>query len=208
MTHSQHRRGDPESLKNDYVVLTMVAKGFNEKGAPEKLKKILDIFYEQSPANLGDIRTGSLCQKIAFEKIRKRVSGSATHAVFTSLDTVKGVMKSLRKANLGISVVVSGRFDDVFSAAKEVSLCPNSVGISLGIWGATDLLPSEDILQIITMCGHGMVSKNLVSNFIDKIQEGKMTPQEAGEELGRGCICGVFNPVRAAELLGKMAYGS
>ena len=205
MTHTQHRRGGEESLKEDYVILTMVAKGHNDKVASEKLKKILDIFYEHDPVNLGDCRTGSLCQKMVFEEIRSRVTDSATHAVFTSMDVVKKVMKDLKEEDFGISIVVSGIFDDVIEGTKDVNLQPNSVGISLGVWGMTDLLPSEDVMEVITMCGHGMVSTKLVDRLVGRIRAGKTTPKRAARELGRACVCGIFNPIRGAEILEKMA---
>ena len=41
MTHSLHRRGAPETLENDYVLLVTPAVGINHVGSKEKLQKIL-----------------------------------------------------------------------------------------------------------------------------------------------------------------------
>ena len=40
MTHTAHRSGELESLQNDFVFLMMSAKGFNDKEATPKFKKI------------------------------------------------------------------------------------------------------------------------------------------------------------------------
>ncbi|MCS7365922.1 MAG: hypothetical protein NDF54_10830 [archaeon GB-1867-035] len=59
MTHSLHRLGDYENLRNDYVVLVMSAKGFNDKGSAVKLKRALELSFKYNPVNYGDIKTGN-----------------------------------------------------------------------------------------------------------------------------------------------------
>jgi len=90
---------------------------------------------------------------------------------------------------------------------KEVGLSPHTVNHSLGIHGKTERLPNENILEIITMCGHMMVSPNLVKEMIKEINEGKITHEEAAKELSKLCECGIFNPYRTEKLLRKMADG-
>lgn len=207
MTHTAHRLGSKESLACDYVVLVISARGFNEKGCTPRLQRALEILNRHNPANLGEVKTGSIYRdNSSFDKIRGKITDtSVIHAVYTDLDHLKEVIRELKEADLGLSVVVSGVFRDVFCAAKEVGLKPHTVGISLGVMGNTDLLPSDDVLAITTMCGHGMVSPALVRKLVDDIRAGAITPEAAGRELARACVCGIFNPVRAAKLLAVMA---
>jgi hypothetical protein len=41
--------------------------------------------------------------------------------------------------------------------------------------------------------------------MVDAVVEKRLAPEQAGRELGRLCPCGVFNHIRAAEELEKMA---
>ncbi|MBW2443842.1 MAG: hypothetical protein JRH12_25460, partial [Deltaproteobacteria bacterium] len=53
MTHTLHRRGTKESLKNDYVLLVTAASGINHVGSLDKLRKVLEVIWEVGPANVG-----------------------------------------------------------------------------------------------------------------------------------------------------------
>jgi len=55
------------------------------------------------------------------------------------------------------------------------------------------------------MCGHGLVSTNLVNSVVEEIKAGTKTPEDAAKELTPQCACGIFNPARAAKLLAAMA---
>jgi hypothetical protein len=213
MTHTLHRSGDRESLKNDYVFLTMASREYNMKGAAPKLKRIAEIFAKYNPVNMGDMSSGqplTMARGASPEEIISKISDrSIVHAVYTDIETVKKVLKELKEAEIGMSVVVSGIFDEVFCACKEASISgPFAVDISLGIMGKTQLLPKEEILNITTMCGHGMISKHLVIHLIEKIKRGEITVDEAAKELAKQCVCGVFNPVRAAKLLEEIIKNS
>jgi hypothetical protein len=50
-----------------------------------------------------------------------------------------------------------------------------------------------------------MVSPSLVKRLVEPIKKGEITIEEAARELSKQCACGIFNPSRAAELLGAMA---
>jgi hypothetical protein len=45
----------------------------------------------------------------------------------------------------------------------------------------------------------------LVQSLIDEIKAGERSAEDAGKELARVCECGIFNPVRAAELLRELS---
>jgi hypothetical protein len=49
-----------------------------------------------------------------------------------------------------------------------------------------------------------MIAPNLVKRMIIKLKRGRLTPYEAAIELAKPCICGIFNPERAAHLLERM----
>ena len=57
------------------------------------------------------------------------------------------------------------------------------------------------------MCGHGMVSFNLVREGIEDARRGWITAEKAAERWAEPCVCGIFNPVRATRLLRWVASG-
>ena len=61
----------------------------------------------------------------------------------------------------------------------------------------------EEVLEVLTMCGHGMISKNLVAKAIDQVKRGKKTPHEAAVMVAQPCVCGIFNVSRAEKLFSK-----
>lgn len=207
MTHTLHRQGTPENLQNDYVVFTMSAKSHNEVGSAAKMQEFLRITRRHRPVNMGDMKTGNWFQ-VEPEKIETRVQDtSVVHAVFTDIDTVAAVIKELQEADLGLSVVVSGLLGPVRKTCRNLGMtpAPHTVEHSLGVWGKVELLPGKEVLEISTMCGHGMVAFGLIEEAVADVKVGRSTPEEAARKLAGPCVCGIFNPVRAAALLKKMA---
>ena len=60
MTHTLHRSGTEESLKEDYVFLLMPAFGINNTGCGPKLRKFLEIALRYNPVNIGDAKRGNM----------------------------------------------------------------------------------------------------------------------------------------------------
>ena len=203
MTHSLHRRGTAESLSGDYVVLSLPAVGINDDGHDPKLLEFLRIALRHNPVNIGQINLGNMYSH-TIEEVLDAAHG-IVHAVFTNPETVSEVLKELKEAGLGMSVVVSGIFEKVDECAEKAGLQHHTANFSLGIWGKTEKLPNNDILEVTTMCGHAMVSANLVTTMVDEIKAGRKTPEEAAKVLTPQCACGIFNPTRAAKLLAAMA---
>ncbi len=201
MSHTLHRRGTRESLKKDFVLFAMSAKGINEVGSNTKLKRFLEILSEYGPVNVGDMRTGNSFITSQQEIVNKTRDTSIVHGVFDNRESLIKAMKALKDEDLGISVIVSGLFDEIQECCKQAGVKRHTCETSLGIWGKTERLPDEDILRFTTMCGHGQVPFNLVRKMIADIKEGKRTVQEAAVELAKPCQCGVLNPNRAAEML-------
>lgn len=206
MTHTLHRTGTAESLKGDYVVLAMSSRGLNEKGAATKLAEVLRILSKFDPINMGDMRTASIFNKERKSLVEGVTDTSIVHAVFGDISTVENALKALKEANLGMSVVVSGLFDEIASVCRKIGLKPHTVNISLGIWGRTDLLPKEsEIMDIVTMCGHAMISRGLVRKLAKDVKSQKITAEEAAKTLARACTCGIFNWKRGSQLVESLA---
>ncbi|MFQ6127080.1 MAG: hypothetical protein ACE5R6_21090 [Candidatus Heimdallarchaeota archaeon] len=208
MTHTHHRRGDKTSLEGDYVLLAMTARGFNDQGTAPKLKRILEIFAKYNPVNMGNMTAEqSLCMARGAcieEIIRKTSSKGIIHAVYASKESAQYALKEIKEADLGISIVTTGIFEEVFHMADELGIKqPRTVNLSLDILGNTKRLPSEPVLEILTMCGHSLVSKQLIEQQLKRLRARKTTVQQAAAELAKQCVCGIFNPVRAEHLLEK-----
>lgn len=205
MTHTLHRQGTIDNLIQDYCVLAIPAKGYNSEGSGSKLQTIKEILLKYNPVNFGDIKRGNMYNPGLDYVTAATEDGTVVHAVYKDQDTLVKVLRNLKEANTGISIVVSGLFEHVANCCRQAGLTRHTIEYSLGVHGATHLLPEKPILEITTMCGHGMVSFNLVRRMVREIETGKRTPEDAARELARQCICGVFNPARAAQLLAKLA---
>ncbi len=205
MTHTLHRRGTRESLNRDYIFLCMAAKGINEEGADDKMREFLRIVIKHNAVNIGDMRTGNIFCCNPEEIISKVTSTSIVHGVFTDPAVVAKVMKSLKNANLGMSVVVSGPFSSVEELCKKTGIKPHSVDYSAGIWGKTEKLAKPELLECTTMCGHAMISANLDEDIVKRIKAGVINARQGSIEMGKVCCCGIYNPVRAERILRKLA---
>lgn len=201
MTHTLHRRGTPESLSRDYPVMMLRAVGFNDAGYLLKCQEFLRIAARHNPVNLASEMKGNIFE-FSLEEIIADARGDS-FAVFADPADLTACLAELHEADLGLSVVVSGDFETVQRCFRDAGLQQHTANFSLGIVGKTELLPDERILEIVTMCGHGMVHPKLVKTMVNEIHAGRMTPESAARLLAMNCTCGVFNPVRAAELLSK-----
>ena len=106
-----------------------------------------------------------------------------------------------RPNEIGISIVVSGLIGEVFNIAKEIDLKPHTVFLSLGIHGNKELLPDEKVLEITTMCGHGLVATKLAETTMRKVKQGRLSADEGAKLLAQPCPCGIFNTDRCQNLL-------
>ena len=202
MSHSLHRRGDPEELKNDYVILVTSVKGVNSCDAKPKIKEIIDMMWDVGPSNTGSNETGSMLSGVTPELIKKNlISVPRARVYYYGKEKVWKVVENLREMDTGFSVVVQGPREDIEKEAKERGLHPHSVNLSLDIWGRRDKLPSEDVLEIVTMCGHGLIGAPLVEYVFEKVKSGKMTPEQGIKKLAAPCVCGFFSPERGLKIL-------
>jgi len=206
MTHTLHRRGSEADLQEDFVMLIMPAKGFNLEGSEEKMQQIFEVLshFEKDLTNFGNARVGN-SHRTDMETLKKS-NNRIAHAVFKDKETLKACLKELKEKDFGISIVISGLYDVTEKICEELGIgVPHTVEHSLETHGRTDKLPEQNTLEIVTMCGHAMVSPNLVTHLLGEIEAGKKTFEEAADILSERCDCGIFNPYRAAKILRKMA---
>jgi hypothetical protein len=204
MTHTLHRKGDINSLKTDFVLIVLPDKNVNIAGSAEKMRQFLDVFSRRKAGivNYGNCSTGN-SNRFSLEDLKKE-KNQILNVVFKDREELKACLQEIKDRDFGISIIISGVYQEVAEICKETGLSPHTVGLSLGIYGKTEKLPDEEILDITTMCGHHMVSHHLVNKMIREIKNRKKTLEEAATELSRQCICGAFNPHRAEKLLVRM----
>jgi hypothetical protein len=202
MTHSLHRQGKSESLKDDFVLLCTPAKGVNANGAGKKLKKILRIILEEGPANIGFYGIGSVADGLETEAVIASLDDtSRLRCCFDDRDKLAAAVEKIKKGNFGLSIVISGGISEVQDLARELALTPHTIHLSCGILGDTDCLPDEPVLELSTMCGHGLISHRLASTIIQKTRAGVLDIEKAVAILRKPCTCGIFNPTRARGIL-------
>jgi hypothetical protein len=216
MTNTLHRYGDAKSFEDDYVVFAIPCKGKNDEGAVEKLEKFLSICLKHHPVNTGNSDfggyrpAGNLGPGVHWKRdaqpdhlaVVEGVHRTATAAaVFDSRANAEACLRELIGADLGLSVNVSTSVDGAKNLAASCGITRHSVEYSLGFDDSHDLLPDRKVLELSTMCGHGMVSADLAKKMLDMVREGRRSPKNAAVTLARFCPCGVYNPARAKRLL-------
>lgn len=205
MTHTLHRRGSEESLRDDFVVFAIAAQSVNAKGCSPKFEEFFDIVRKYNPSNMGDMKKGNMLVLGEEAVGSNMMDNSIVHAVFNDEETVTAVLKDLKKADLGLSIVVSGIIHSIDQCCKKNGMHMHTVERSLGIWGKKELLPEEPILEVSTMCGHGMIPFKLVDKMADDISKGKIKVKDAARIIAKQCVCGVVNVPRVERILSMMA---
>jgi hypothetical protein len=217
MTHSLHRQGTRENLSNDFTIYCLPAVGINDKGSGSKRWRFLEIALRNNAVNAGEADIGNIMayspQELSGrvrDRFRNRVGdgigdGMSPCICCANKEDIVNILKETLEADLGLSVVMQGVLEEVEDCLRQVGLKPHTVHHSLGVWGRTEKLPRKEVLEITTMCGHGMVTPNLVKKCVKDVNSGSTTPQKAARLLARQCVCGIFNTSRAAALLEQLA---
>ena len=206
MSHTLFREGTPQNLEGDFNVIVRPERGVNSEGVVQKLRKILDIFTNHNVVNFGDVVTGT-----KFTKTIEEISASLaenTPLICGNVDTKEDLISILREIiqeDFGLSVIVTGLYDDIVDCCQKLGIKVHSTNHSLGVWGKVDLLPPTPIRQITTMCGHGMVPASLVESVIEDVSNEKLSLKDGVAKLARLCSCGCFNPNRAERLIKNLA---
>jgi hypothetical protein len=191
VTNTLHRRGTAAELEHDYVVKSFSTG--NREGAAEKMSVFKGIALKHHPV-AARLPNGSIRDVNEF--------------VFDNPEAVKAVLTDLKAAELGVSVVVSGLIGRVQECCREAGLSLHTVEHSLGILGRRERLPTSEIVDISSLCGHSMVSYNLIDKMISLVKLGRLTPQAAATYLTKPCTCGSFNPKRVEAILEQLKVRS
>lgn len=200
MTNTLHRQGTRESLANDFVIFLYPARGINRQGCGERLRAFLRMALEEGAVNIGS-NGKNLYTADADSMLAAITDESNATATFSDRQSLRRMVAKVKAADLGVSVNISGLADEVDEILRSEGLVRHSIEHSLGVIGRTEKLPTRQILELTTMCGHGLVSHNHARKMIDMVKMGKLTPRKAAEYLARPCVCGAFNVDRAEELL-------
>jgi hypothetical protein len=217
--YALHRPENPTPIRDDYIVFGMATRGVNDHDLINKYQSFLRLALEHNPVNLGDASKGALYQPSKAmnplahwkrsehpdpDRVIEGIEGHTTvAAVFNNREAMESFVKDLKAADLGISINISAPMDAARECCLQAGIVRHSVEYSLGFQGQMDRLPEGAVLEIATMCGHGMVSFGLVRKMIDWVRQGRRRPNEAARTIARFCICGVFNLSRAERLLEK-----
>jgi hypothetical protein len=235
MTHSSQRRGlDAAGGCKELCIIGMIPKAqFNRRGIKSAMCQLARKILEHAPDNFifrdfTEITIPNLgaAQKL-LEWLHKRRPALAHHtvlwilahtrsglsAVYSDIDTVKDLIKELagqwrsknRKKGWPVSIVLSGLPEDIRACCQEAGLTEHTFLHSLDVFGTVQKLPSEDELSLITMCGHGLVASARVKHLVERIRKGKLTPEEAAEDIARPCVCGIVNKQRAEQVFARLA---
>jgi hypothetical protein len=216
VTNTLHRYGNSQSFRDDYILFALPCKGKNDDGAIDKLKTFLRICARHQPANMGNGNFGSYQPSRAlnptshwnrdfsqdYDAVINGIEKVGTvAAVFDSKEKAEAALREVIQADLGFSVNMSTSVEGAQQCCQSNGIHRHSVEYSLGFYDPHDHLPNSQVLELSTMCGHGMVSFNLAKKMLDMVREGRRTPQAAAFTLARFCPCGVYNPSRAVRLL-------
>jgi len=201
MTHSLHRRGDYESLKEDFVVLGCPATGVNKVGSAPKTQNFLSICYKHGPVNLGDMKTGNIYNTTMDDILASVTDGTIVQCTFDNRDKIVSLLTELKERRPGISVIISGVTDVVQQCMYEAGLGSiHSLEYSLGTWGKTERLPGYAVLKLLTMCGHAMIAADLVGKMVRDVKRGRRTTRSCVVEMAQCCTCGNFNLTRGEKI--------
>ncbi len=226
MTNTLHRYSEhyaferppnPQPVQDDFIVFAMASRGINDDDLVARYRAFLRLALKHNPVNLGDATKGGMLrprqdlnpkahwkrdQRPNPEEVIAGIEGHTTvAAVFDNYQDMKAFVDDVRSANLGISVNISAPIEDAERCCRETGITRHSVEYSLGFSGRVEKLPDSTVLELTTMCGHGMVSANFAKKMIDWSKENRRSPAELARTMARFCSCGVFNISRAERIL-------
>ncbi len=204
MTHSLHRCGNT-AADRDFVWLMYQSKGINDDDIAGKARSFMRVVDEVGSVNWGDVKSGPVVA-LPEQQVREKIGDSSRlRGVFTSEEQVAEFLRRIAEEDIGLSVIIAGRLDLILAACRSAGVPPHTINFSLGVFGNTERLPSDTVLEITTMCGHHMVPDGIVQRELDRVCDNKTSAREAAERLASFCPCGIFNQVRAEEILRSAA---
>jgi hypothetical protein len=209
MTHTSQRRGlDSSRPGEELIVLAITPSAYRSKeGIREAVNELAVMLLkhgrnhwpEWTNDRLADIPNGSFPGTMA--------------AAFTEVRKVENLLNDLKKEWLPrnkekgypISIVLTGLTDDVHAICEKTGFKENTYLHSLGFFGRTEELPSDDEMCLITMCGHGLIARNRIENLLRALRDGELTLEEAAADIALPCSCGIGNKERAEKIFTRLS---
>lgn len=215
MTHTLHRRGKKKSYKKDIVMLIMSSKGINTDGSSRWKREFFDVVLENGAINIGEgVKLFLPLDKLEKDKqfynqMKDKITDrSNPMAVFDDPEKATKALKELKESGNPLSFVISSDVEITRSILARTSINPSATELRVikehdhdGVFGETSLLPEEDILEIHSLCGHGMVPYSLIKRVMNDVKLGRISSEDGSKILTRPCSCGVFNKKRTEEVL-------
>jgi hypothetical protein len=228
MTNTLHRYSEhyaferpphPQPVRDDFIVFAMASRGINDDDLVAKYRAFLRLALKHNPVNIGDASKGGMHRSRQdlnpkahwkrdhepnSEAVILGIEGHTTvAAVFDNYQDMKAFLEDVRDANLGVSVNISAPMDEAERCCRDTRITRHSVEYSLGFCGRIDKLPDATVLELTTMCGHGMLSAHFAKKMIDWVKENRRSVPEVARTMARFCSCGVFNISRAESILNE-----
>lgn len=235
MSHTSHRWGlDPGNPGEEIIVLAMIPKEHTEdEGIRQAMKALAEKMLAHRPHlwlshNFIELDIPQVASRQALLRLMHRIRPEATRevlfkaiaekssvltAIYTSEEDACGLLRDLtgawldanRRNGLPISVVASGLFGDIDRCCKQLGLRQHTYLHSLGLRGRVHALPKDGELELVTMCGHGLIAARRVRSLTERIGKGEITVEQAAEDVARPCVCGIVNRERAVRIFRKLA---
>lgn len=234
MSHTAHRRGlDPATPGEEIIVLAMISKQHRrDEGIRDAMKALAQKMIDHKPHqwlshNFIALDIPQLGSKQTLLRWMHRVRPEATRdvlfkavaekssvltAIYTREEDACGLVRDLtgswlednRRKGTPISIVLSGLFGDIDKCCRQTGQRQHTYLYSMGVRGRVDLLPGEGELELLTMCGHGLIALQRVHGLVERIEEGEITAEQAAEDVARPCVCGIVNQERAAKIFRRI----
>lgn len=234
MSHTSQRRGlDPGKPGQEIIVLAMVSRRHRQdKGIPEAMKALAQKMLAHHPdqwlshnfLELDIPQLGSMqsllrlahrllpkeTQDFLFRAVAEK--SSVLTAIYTRAEDACSLLGDLkgswlednRRKGLPISIVASGLFTDIDECCKQTGLRQHTYLHCLEYRGRLDRLPTDDELELVTMCGHGLIAAQRVRSLVARMAKGEITAEQAADAVGRPCVCGIVNQDRAAKIFRRL----
>lgn len=206
MTNTLHRRGSQNEFRRDFVLFCIPTRSITPE-LPAKLRRFTRIALQHEPVSANRLE-GRSVTAIDITRIEEELEeGFCLHAVFDKVEAVAGAVRDLVEADLGLPINISGPLAEVQRCCRNAGITRHSVEQSLGVRGRLEKLPRPEVLELNSLCGHGLVGFNLIESVISQVRTARMSLEEAALLLARPCQCGCFNPTRARQVLEDVRTG-
>ncbi|MEW6442310.1 MAG: hypothetical protein AB1640_15340 [bacterium] len=235
MSHTSQRRGlDPARPGEEIIVLAMLPRALREKeGALEAMKQLARKILEHEPHswishNFLDQDIPQLGSKASLLRLLRRLAPEAARdllfagvaekssvitALYTSEKNACALLNDLegswlennRREGYPVSIVLSGLFEDIERCCGRTGIRQHTYLHSLGFRGQVSRVPAGGVLELATMCGHGLISCSRVQALTDRVRRGEMTAALAAADVAKPCVCGIVNRERAERVFRRLA---